>query len=138
MRVDYMMLAPYAELSDDGKVSMLSGDLDTLNIRGQFPGITATPLYLTVRLSFPANECGRQYISQVRVVAPDGATITETEAKPLDTPAPDQGHMETKIRFIIAFAGMLIPAPGEYRIQLLVDNVEQKSIPLYVIALPPA
>src|SRR5690242_1376631 len=131
MRVDFMMLAPYAELSEDGKVSMISGDFDTFNIRGIFPGVMATPCYVIIKLVFSPEECGHAYLAQMKVQSPDGNVVVETEHKPISPTLPNPDRTQSSVRLVFAFGGMFVPMAGEYKIQLLIDGTERKSIPLF-------
>jgi hypothetical protein len=136
MEISFMMLARYAELSQDGKISMLSGDIDTVRVQGNLPLVSGSPLCLIAKLAFPANECGRRYVSRVQLVTPDGGALDVGE-RPIDTPPPAPGRL-TKVAFVLYMSGLPLPAAGEYAFRLLVDGVEVKRLPLYVEVVPPS
>jgi len=135
MELTCAMLAAYAELAQDGKLSMISGDLDTVHVVGTFPATAGTPLYLVVKLVFPANECGQNYQCRIELIRPDG-DILEAPENVITPPAPAPNFTFTKVGFILVFFGITFPSAGEYRIRVLIDGVEIKSLPLRLDAAP--
>lgn len=138
MEVQFMTLAPYAEVSPDGKVSMISGDIDALNVRGELPGVSATPLYVVIKVVFPRQECSRRYLSRVAVLGPDGNPVAQTDETPIDPPQPQTGRDTTKVTFLTVLGTVFLPRAGAFRVSFSLDGQERKSIPLDVVLLPNA
>src|SRR5258708_4185362 len=125
------MLAVHAELAPDGKVSILSGDLDTLRLHGDFPFLTiGIPFYLLVKLSFPADECGREYPCRVEMTGPEGQLIEGIDNQ-LPVPPSTIGR-PIKTGFLLAFHHLTFPSLGEYSISILLDGKEIRRLPLRV------
>jgi Family of unknown function (DUF6941) len=128
MEVSCAMLAAYAEISPDGRVSMISGDLDTVRVRGSFPATLPTPLYLVITLAFPAAECEREYRTRVEIVGPDGAHLHQLEQTLFPpSPAPNQ---RTKTGAVVAFYALTFPMAGDYVIRIILGDEVIKRLPL--------
>jgi len=138
MKVSCFMLAPYAEITPEGKVYILSGDIDTFLVPTQsFPVTAGLPMYLAGKFTFPEEESGRNYPSTLEVVAPDG-TILQTDHRTVDVPRPAPGR-QTKVGFMVAFAHMTFPSPGTYTIRLRLEGLEgqnEQILFLYVDQVP--
>ena len=131
MELHFMMLAPYAEIIPDGKVSMISGDIDKLTILGgDFPAISSTPLYLIGKLILAPEDCGRGHHSRAEVVDPNGTVVAVNDGS-FDVP-PHQPGVLAKMSFTVILQGFALPVPGPYVVRLLIDGKEIKRLPLSV------
>jgi hypothetical protein len=135
MELSFLMLAPYGEITSDGKVSVLSGDLDTLRVAGELPAVPATPLYFLGKVVFPPNECGGRYPSRFEIIRPDGQPLQVVEN--VLEPPPAQNNRPIKVAFVIIIAGVALPAYGEYTVRLVVAGRELKAAPLYIERIAP-
>jgi hypothetical protein len=136
MEVSCLMLAAYAELSEDGKVSVLGGDIDTVRVpTATFPTTSAVPLYLIGKIRFSADEGGRDHPSRIELIAPDG-TVLESAHKPLSPPLPVLDRRQSNVGFLLVFFRMTFPVPGEYTIQLSLDGAVIRRMPIYVEQVP--
>ena len=133
MEVAYALLNPYSEVSPEGKLYVVGGDIDTLY--GDFPFTVAQPLYLTVKVNFPQNEAGRQYRTRFQIIGPDGTMHLETGEEILDVPVGTLGRF-SKVCFGIVIWGITFAVPGDYKIRIMLDGNEIKSIPLYLELSP--
>ncbi len=130
MEVEFALLAAHAELAPDGRLSVLSGGLDT--IRGFFPGITVYPVYFAARIVFLPDEGDKDYKVSVELLLPDGTVFEKSD----QNFRPEVGPKRTKVGFIITFFNMNIQTLGDYMIRLLIDGHEKKTLPLSFEALP--
>jgi hypothetical protein len=130
MEVDFALLAPYAELSPDGRVSLISGGLDTIHLPRLDPA-SAAPLYLAARLSFRAEECRGGGAIRVEMIDPNGGLIDASEHQ-VDLPPPAPGQ-RTKISFLLTFRGSFFRVVGEHRVRLLFNGEERKVLPLSIV-----
>lgn len=130
MEVSYLILAPYAELHEDGKLFIVSGDLDTIQVPSNFPATAGVPLYLIGKVTFAPAECGRDYNSRIELISPDG-TVIEGNDTVIHPPAAGAGR-QSKGGFRLIYPRLTFPVPGEYAIRLLIDGTEVRRMPLYV------
>jgi hypothetical protein len=126
MEVAYAILATAAETTPDGKVHILNGDIDTL--RGPFPGVITTPLYLAVRILLTGDERGKDHSLVVRWVAPSESVVAEAKGE-LSSLTGAKGQM-TKITSVVPFIGIVLPEVGQYTIQVEVDGQIVKALPI--------
>ena len=131
------MIAPYAEIGQDGRVYVIGGDLDTVRVPIDFfPATVGLPLYVAVKIGLPAQECGRQYSSQIEIIAPDGTTL-ETTPHLIEAPLPDNPQRQSKVGIVLLLAGLTFPVTGEYSVRLVVDGIERARLPLYIDQVAP-
>jgi hypothetical protein len=139
MDIAFAFLANYAEFAQDGRLTMVNGDLETL-LSTRFP-TQPFNLMLAVKLMFPAAECERDYqfrveISNSQMTQAGGQrapTRIDIPVRPPRNPAAPQQGMT--LGFAIQFLGIVFPRDGEYPVRILLDGVEKKTIPLRVINL---
>jgi hypothetical protein len=129
MEVDYALLAAFADLAPDGKVSIFHGGLDTIHLPQA--GRLGTPLYLAFRLSFPAEESGIEGVVRVELIAPDAAVVDSSEQS-VHLETPDPGG-QTMMSFVCRFVGVNIPTAGGYSVRVLFNGEEKKSLRLTVV-----
>jgi hypothetical protein len=125
MEVDYAILAAYAELYPDGRVSLMSGGLDALTLKVA-PGAPSGPFYLATRLVFSAEECGKDYQMRIELVAPDDTVVEPGEPQRIHAPPPAPGR-KTKVTFVLTAAAVL-SVFGDYKFRILIDEVEKKVV----------
>jgi hypothetical protein len=128
MEVDYALLAAFADLASDGKVSIFHGGLETIHLPQL--GRIVTPIYFAFRVSFRAEECGGNGIVRVELVDPYGTPVDSSEETVLLQVPPPDGH--TKISFVCRFAGIVLQVAGNYLVRLLFNGEEKKVLPLTV------
>jgi hypothetical protein len=136
MELTCAMLAAYAELAADSRLSVIGGDLDTIRLRGDLPGASVLPLYLVVLLRLPKDECGREYTIQVEFRDPGGEVIEQLPQK-VTPPEPPQADRMTKVGAVVAFQGLRFTAAGKHDFRVTVDGKEIASIPVHVEQISP-
>lgn len=125
------MIAPHAELAPDGRVYVLSGDLDTIRIQGQLPGLLPIPLYFIAKIALTAEEAGREHTSRIEFIGPDGL-IEAVDQKPRSEPV--KAGRQSKLGVLLAIGGVPLPRAGDYAFRLVFDDKEVIKLPLAVIA----
>ncbi len=133
MRARIAVLADAANVSREGK----------LNILGQFEVIYAasTPvtwpaMHLVLKLEATAGE-GPKHKVGIRVVDEDGNVIGPMiDAESNFGPPFRPGH-PLRANLILGIAGASFPKHGTYSFEILVDDHNIESVPLYVLPLPP-
>ncbi|MBF6592351.1 MAG: hypothetical protein IVW57_17710, partial [Ktedonobacterales bacterium] len=121
MKLAYAILADAAQLGQDGKVSLLGGDFDTINA-ATFP-LTHPALSLVMRLDFEPREAEREYWLRVTLAGPGNAPLAATPASAF-TPRVLPGREEQVVRamFVIGLNGLTFDQQGTYQFRLLVDD----------------
>lgn len=136
MRLAYAFPASAAEFSQDGKLSVLSGDFDTITV-ATFPA-TNPQMVLVVKLELQPLECSREHQLRVELIDADGQRLHESITISFRAqPHPDDLHRRVGMGSVIHYQGITFPKPGAYSIHVLVDDLELGVVPLYLIEGPP-
>ena len=132
MEVDFAFLADAAEVAN-GKLHLVGGAFDT--IWAQQVPLNYPRLSLAIRLFFSAAELDRKHKVEIRIVNDDGKTIQPAVGGELEvSKSPNlpkgwkQGFMT-----VMNFTNLSFPAFGDYSFELVIDNRNEKSIPLRIV-----
>jgi hypothetical protein len=121
MELSYAFFAHAAEFSPDGKLSVLSGDLDTL-FSEVFP-FTHPAIALVVKLLIRPEECPREYQFRAEIVDPHGEVIPPKISFPF---TPNLGCYRPDdivgMGLSIHLQGITFPVSGKYVLQMWVDD----------------
>jgi hypothetical protein len=133
MQVDVALLCDFVTVRDN-LLHILGGGIGELT-RPVFPA--PMNVGLAVRLLAHPTEVSTSHTVRVLVVGTDGEDIAAMELQTSvvpHVPRPDQ-----VVNWVLPFAlhGILLPAPGAYSVEILIDGVHQKSVPFEVKEAPP-
>ena len=134
MDIDLAVIADAANVSQEGKLNIL-GVFDTIWAR-EFPFRHAAMVFV-IRVRADFTEQGLHQLD-VRLVNADGSQLFKAEG-PLQVPNGVPGR-PIKPHVIMGLSGITFPSPGDYSVEIFVDNEHMKSVPLYVverIPIPP-
>jgi hypothetical protein len=129
MRVDTCLLCEAATVHD-GLINILGGGV-TLAQRSEFP--SELGLSLALRIMLHPTEMAHPHNIEIILQTEDGAQVTRVEMtvqpapEGTEIPAGEEGEMLVPW----SFPGRpVLPAPGRYSFELLIDGVHQASVPL--------
>jgi hypothetical protein len=135
MQVAYLVFADAAQVGADGKVSMIGGDFDTINVQSlpaHHPNVA-----LVMRLHMSPSECGVEHRLRVTVFGPLGAVLATIEGS--FTPMAPPGHKGSRpVRslFVINVAGLVFEMQGTYRFKVAVDDKQLHEAQLDIVRVP--
>ena len=130
MKVTCAMLASYAEINMDGKLSMIGGDIDNLAVV-KFPSSPTFPVFFVLKLLFDAEECNRAYKIRVTWKGPGGFS-EEVERTESILPPPTMQAFGTKLGIIIVFHAMTFTESGVHPIKVYLDGNEIVDLPIRI------
>jgi len=125
------LIAEYATISNDGKLSVL-GIFDQMS-SATFP--TGVPIfYVVVSLAAGPAEFGSQRQIGIALHSQDGKELFKSESTETVPKAPLPG-IKSAMNRIWAFPGVGFVNPGTYEFSILVDGRTERTIPLYILQL---
>ncbi|MDY7100978.1 MAG: hypothetical protein S0880_07300 [Actinomycetota bacterium] len=127
--LDFAILADYARV-ENGLGYLIAGGLDRIRV-AEVP--RTQNVGLLMRLLFTLGEADRTHRLEVIVLDADGTRLREVGASvtprvPLDHTPGRKLQMMSSINF-----GIPIPSYGSYSIEVVLDNVSIKTIPIDVV-----
>lgn len=131
MRVAVALLCDAAMANPDGKLYIIGGGIDTL-FTSAVPW-NAQPFALALKIEFSPSEADRPHTVEVQLVDPDGHSIFPA-MKSLVVPKRHSAHPTRLIgaNLVMNLFGVPIQEYGDHAFHILVDGVEQLSLPLYI------
>lgn len=131
MKLGFAMLADAAQASQDGKVSIIGGDFDTI-YSASFPAMHPV-LTLVLRLDFELSESNREHRMNISLTGPLGRHIVATDPRPFTPTTPDGYRREyLKTVFVVSLNGLVFEQQGQYKIRINVDSTTVGELPLYL------
>jgi hypothetical protein len=135
VKVVLAFLADHAVAHDDGKVYVIGGGVDRL----QVPSFPATwpSLALVVKLAFQPAEYGRPMTIELRAVsATDGAAISAPRRMSIQPTATFETVGDSvPFPFVHNMRDLSFPAEGLYRFEVLANEVEMARVELAVVGV---
>jgi hypothetical protein len=133
--LDFAFLADAAEAEPGRKFYVLGGGID--QIAGpEFP-LTHPHISLVMRFLVHPTELGLTHRLQVRMVDADGKELARIEGD-IETAQSEPSGREVGVNMVINLANPRFEAPGDFALDILMNNQFQKSLPLHVSQVPPA
>jgi hypothetical protein len=129
MKLAHAILAFSAELTEDGRLSMLNGGLDRL--AGHFPGSMMLPLFVAVKYLFTPEEGGKTYPSSIEIVAPDNKVVSFIEGPVVVQPLPIPGQ-PCSFSGLARFYGIPFHVLGLYEVRINLDGRCLDTLPLFI------
>jgi hypothetical protein len=124
--IKYAHICEYARAEASGTVSII-GIFDTIHV-SNFPA--RFPLLHVI--ASMAGQQGEQFHFSTRIAGPDGSVV---QAVPPVTIHVEQEHMG--VNQINGYMGTVFPAPGEYTVEFIVDEMVVHTIPFRIIQRGP-
>jgi hypothetical protein len=132
MRLGYAILADAAEVSPNGKISILGGEISTLALP-QFPMLYAR-LSFVAKLQLEPDDYGRDHTFRLELVEPEEKRVVVGEPVPFNVPLGEDAPQNALIAGNIP--PLLFRMPGTYELQLFTDDQLVASLPLLVQEQP--
>jgi hypothetical protein len=129
VRLDWIMLANYAEVASGGLLTVVGGTWDTMSVHAPAPDDAAEGAVavltgcVVVRALFHVTETGRDHEFALTVMDEDGGDVARiggdlhVERQPDLPPGWDQG-----VNLTVSLAGMPVPRFGLYSISVQLDG----------------
>jgi hypothetical protein len=131
--VDFMVICDYVR-ADRGVLHMIAAGIDRI----QAPAVpTAQNVGVGIRLILTPSECGEPHHLQLVFQTEDGGRLLELNAQFEAEYPPGLAPGELAGAVFPANVGLALPGYGRYSLDLWVDDVHKKSVPLAVVQ-PPA
>ena len=131
--LDFAFLADAAEAEPGRKFYVLGGGID--QIAGpEFP-LVHPHISLVMRFIVNPTELGLTHHLEVRMVDADGKELAKLEGDIQTAPSEPTGR-EVGVNMVINLANPRFEAPGDFALDILMNNQYQKSLPLRVSQVP--
>ena len=132
--LDFAFLADAAEAEPGRKFYVLGGGID--QIAGpEFP-LTHPHMSLVMRFIVHPTELGRSHHLEVRLVDADGGEMARIEGDIATAPSEPIGR-EVAVNMVINMANTRFEHPGDYGVDIMMNNQFQKSLSLRVAQTTP-
>jgi hypothetical protein len=132
--LDFAFLADAAEAEPGRKFYVLGGGID--QIAGPAFPLVHPHMALLMRFLVHPAELGRRHRLEVRMVDADGRELAKIEGD-VEAEAPDPVGREVGINMVINMTNTRFERPGDYAIDILMNNQFLKSLPLRVSHVAP-
>jgi hypothetical protein len=139
MKLDWMLLANYAEVRDE-LLYISGGGWDTISIGAPIEGaphgvFAIVPGTLVIRMLFHPTETGRDHSFSVTIMDEDGAEVKKAEGslRVEKTPGLPPGWDQNVNLAIPLGPAVQLPGPGLYTISLLVNGQHVGDRPFRVL-----
>lgn len=131
--LDFAFLADAAEADPGRKFYVLGGGID--RIAGPAFPLMHPHMSLVMRFMVHPAESGRAHHLEVRLMDSDGGELARIEGniEPHGAAAPGR---EIGVNLVINMANTRFERPGDYSLEILMNNQHQKSLPLAVGQVP--
>jgi len=140
VKLDWMMLANYAEIAPTGLLTVVGGTWDTISVHGPVPedapegAVALVTGCVVVRALFHVTETGRDHTFALLVMDEDGGEVARIDGglhveRQVDVPPGwDQG-----VNLVVSLAGMPIPRFGLYSVSMQIDAQHVGDRPFRVV-----
>ena len=127
--LDFAFLADAAEAEPGRKFYVLGGGID--QIAGPAFPLVHPHMALVMRFLVHPTELGRSHRLEVRMVDADGKELARVEGD-INTAAGDVIGREVPVNMVLNKGNSRFEEPGDYAIDILMNNQYLKSVPLRV------
>jgi len=135
MKLGYALLADAAQVTPDGKLSMLGGDFDTIFVRS-FPAQHSS-LALVVKLDAARDDCGREHEMRVTSSGPlNSSFLPAVESRFTPQLNPLFANRPTRVLLVFNFQSLMFPNQGKYQFHITVDGTQLGTVPLELTRIP--
>jgi hypothetical protein len=130
MELDYAFLAEKASRLDDGKLVVFGGDIDGIATARLPAPFQPT---LVAKMTLEEGESRNGHVFSLECTSPSGNRVVIVKDQSLDPPPSVEGMRSSC--GLIATIGIGLKSRGIYRLHLIVDGKELKSLPVMVECL---
>ena len=132
-KLDFAFIADAAEAEPGRKFYVLGGGVDSIGAHS-FP-VVHPHMALLIRLLMHPTETDHEHRLEVRLIDSDGGELSRIEGT-FQTHGGGQPGRELPMNISLTMANTRFEKPGDYSIELLVDNQHVKSLPLRLYEVP--
>lgn len=133
MRIELAVIAEYAILDVQGKMSML-GIFDVIGAT-QFP-LVYPRLFVCLRIATQSIEIGSKHRVSLQLHTEDGQPLGPRLQNEITVNAGPVPGMVSYTQAVLGFDGLMFPRDGMYSFDVAIDDNHQRSIPLCVTTVP--
>jgi len=134
-QLDFAFLADAAEAEPGRKFYVLGGGVDSIGAQA-FP-VVHPHLALLIRLLVHPMEAERPHTLEIRMIDSDGGELAKLEGSFSATSGAQFGS-EIPMNISLAMQNTRFERPGDYSIEILINNQHMKSLPLRLYVVEPA
>jgi len=140
VKLDWILLANYAEVGPSGLLTVVGGTWDTMTVHAPLPedapedAVAMLTGCVVVRALFHVTETGREHEFALTVMDEDGGDVARIEGsvrvdrQPDSPPGWDQG-----VNMVVSLTGMPVPQFGLYTISMQIDGQHVGDRPFRVV-----
>lgn len=132
--LEFAFLSDAAEAEPGRKFYVLGGGIDSIG-GPAFP-LVHPHMSLVMRFLVHPTELGRPHHLEVRLVDADGAELAKIEGD-IQTSGSSVPGREVSVNMVINMANTRFEKPGDYSLDIVMNNQYQKSLPLRVAEMRP-
>ena len=141
MEISYAFFADFAQLTSDGKLNVLGGDVRVFPFPGPPPWVQPS-IFLVISLILERQECGRVYRFSGDMIAPDGNRIAPYLENDFTVANLDDPELVGKLNILVQLGSVPFPQPGVYNMEVTIADRERnisesKRIRLRVVRTDP-
>ena len=133
--LDFAFLADAAEAEPGRKLYVLGGGIDRIS-GPSFP-LVHPHMALVMRFLVHPTELGRSHRLEVRLVNADGRELAKIEGDIQTAAAEETFGREVGVNMVINMTSTRFENPGDFAVDILMNNQFQKSLSLRVGQAPP-
>ncbi len=138
MKLGFALLADFAEVTAEGKLTILGGDIDAI-FSTSYPAVHER-LTLVIKLYFDRAETGRSHALRLEIMHPQDTPLIEPVVIPFVPQIPESEYTDTpqqiKYVLVLGFPQLFFPSDGKYSIRLFIDEEHVDDLPLYARLIP--
>ncbi|MGZ4121424.1 MAG: DUF6941 family protein [Actinomycetota bacterium] len=134
-QLDFAFLADAAEAEPGRKFYVLGGGVDSIGAHA-FPVVHAH-LALLIRLLVHPTEAERPHTMEIRLIDSDGGELVKLEGNFSAQAGGVQSGRELPMNVSLQLANTRFERPGDYSIEIMINNQHMKSLPLRLYVVPP-
>lgn len=121
MELAFALFADAAQVTSDGKITILGGGFDSIRAT-RFPALHPA-MSLVVRLNLTLAECERTHSLRIELVGPLGQVVFPPAITQFTPTRPPAGREDDANFTVVAnMPNLLFEMPGTYRLHLTVDG----------------
>ena len=136
-QLDFAFLADAAEAQPGRKFYVLGGGIDSIGAQ-RFP-VIHPHMSLVLRITLHPTEVDADHRLDIRLIDTDGHELARADGTFNAHGKPDPGR-QIALPFVMNLVNTRFEAPGDYSMEILIDNGHVKSLPLrlHEVDGPPA
>ena len=131
MELKFLLLADAANQSREGKLNV-AGEFNTIYGQ-QFPAVWPS-MYIVSRIEAHVGE-GPDHVAIFKFTSEDGKDLLVSPPLPVKFTSAGRG-IPARADIHMMVAGLVLPAPGDYSVNIVIDGVHRGVVTLYVRNAP--